>query len=276
MKLQLRKFDMSSIGDDKVVVMIGKRETGKSYLVRDLLYRHRDIPIGTVISATEHANKFYGNIVPNIFIHDEFTPAIVSNVLKRQHLIIKRCRKEIKQTGGTDIDPRAFLIMDDCLADSSAWQKDKNIRSCFMNGRHFKLLFVLTSQYALGMGPQLRTNVDYAFILRENIISNRKRIYESYCGMFPSFELFCQVLDQTTEDYCCLVINNNAKSNKLEDQVFWYKAEPRPPFRMGSPHFWQLQEEAGTDSSDEEELFDVSAYKGKKRHPQVNVKKALV
>ena len=31
MKLQLRKFDMASISDDKVVVMIGKRDTGKSF-----------------------------------------------------------------------------------------------------------------------------------------------------------------------------------------------------------------------------------------------------
>jgi hypothetical protein len=62
------------------------------------------------------------------------------------------------------------------------------------------------------------------FILRENIVSNRKRIYDSYAGMFPSFEVFCQVMDQCTENFECLVIHNNAKSNKLEDQVFWYKA----------------------------------------------------
>ena len=30
-------------------------------------------------------------------------------------------------------------------------------------------------------------------------------------------------MDQCTENYECLVINNNAKSNKLTDQVFWYK-----------------------------------------------------
>ena len=35
-KLELKKFDMSSIPDDKVVVFIGKRETGKSFLVKDL------------------------------------------------------------------------------------------------------------------------------------------------------------------------------------------------------------------------------------------------
>ena len=50
MKLELKKFDISQITDDKVVVMIGKRNTGKSFLIRDLLYHHTNLPIGTVIS----------------------------------------------------------------------------------------------------------------------------------------------------------------------------------------------------------------------------------
>ena len=79
MNLQLRKFDMSSIADDKVVVLIGKRETGKSFLVKDLLFYHQDIPIGTVISGTEASNGFYGKIMPKLFIHDEFQEEIVIN-----------------------------------------------------------------------------------------------------------------------------------------------------------------------------------------------------
>ena len=84
MNLNLRKFDMSSIDDDKVVVLIGKRDTGKSFLCKDLLYYHQDIPVATVISATESANQFYGHMVPPIFIHDEYNEAIVSKVLCRQ------------------------------------------------------------------------------------------------------------------------------------------------------------------------------------------------
>ena len=67
-------------------VFIGKRETGKSFLVKDLLYYHRDVPAGTVISGTESANTFYGNIIPNLFIHDNYTPEIINNSLKRQKL----------------------------------------------------------------------------------------------------------------------------------------------------------------------------------------------
>ena len=94
MNLELKKFDISKIKSDKVCVFIGKRETGKSFLVRDLLYYHKKIPIGTVISGTEAANTFYGNIVPSLFIHDQYTPEIIANTLKRQKLVVKKCRKK--------------------------------------------------------------------------------------------------------------------------------------------------------------------------------------
>ena len=34
-EIQLKKFDITQIKDDKVVVLIGKRETGKSFLCKD-------------------------------------------------------------------------------------------------------------------------------------------------------------------------------------------------------------------------------------------------
>ena len=113
--LQLRKFDMKNIKDDKVIVFIGKRETGKSFLVRDMLYYHQDIPIGTVISGTEGANAFYSKIFPSLFIHSEYTPGTVNNFMKRQKLVVNEMNKEVSQYGNSDIDPRAVIILDDCL-----------------------------------------------------------------------------------------------------------------------------------------------------------------
>ena len=138
-----------------------------------------------------------------------------------------------------------------------------------MNGRHYKLLFMLTMQYALGIPPNLRTNIDYIFILRENYVSNRKRLYEHYAGMFPTFEMFCQVMDQCTENYECLVISNNSRSNKLEDQIFWYKAEPHSDFKLGSKEFWEISKDLNSD--DEDEPYDPNAMM--KRGPKINVKK---
>ena len=272
MNLKLKKFDMSSIKSDKVVLFIGKRETGKSFLVRDLLWHNRDLPVGTVISGTEGANQFYSKMIPSIFIHDEYTPEIINNFVKRQGRLIK------KQVGGVaeyqNIDPRAFLILDDCLYDNT-WVKDKNVRSLFMNGRHFKAFFIITSQYSLGIPPNLRTNVDYVFVLRETIHSNRRRLYEQYCGMFPTYEFFCTVMDQCTENFECLVINNNSKSSKLEQQVFWYKADDHPDFRLGADILWKQSSMALNDDSDDENPDFLSSYNNSKnnRKPRLEVKK---
>ena len=78
MNLELKRFDMKSISfkanesKGPVVVLIGRRDTGKSFLVRDLLYYHQDIPIGTVISGTEEGNGFYGKLVPKLFITNKY------------------------------------------------------------------------------------------------------------------------------------------------------------------------------------------------------------
>ena len=246
--IKLTKFDMSNIEDDKVVVLIGKRETGKSYLVKDLLYYHQDMPAGTVISGTEGANSFYSKMMPSCFIHGEYNESIIANYLNRQKKITKAWKQQMDSTGDSNTDPRGFLILDDCLYDQS-WVKSKDVRSLFMNGRHYKSMFIITMQYALGIPPNLRTNIDYVFLLRENIVRNRKQLYEQYAGMFPSFEVFAQVMDQCTENYECLVINNNAKSNKLTDQVFWYKADSRPNFRIGADNFWNYSDEHYTNET---------------------------
>jgi hypothetical protein len=235
--LRLSKFNMNMIPDDAVVVFIGRRGTGKSWLIKDLMWHKQKFPIGTVISGTEGANAFYSSIVPSLFIHEEFNTAIISNVLKRQDAITKQIRKEMEVRGSCPLDRRAFVVMDDCMYDNK-WINDKYIRSLFMNGRHYGLLYILALQYVMGIPPVLRGQVDYVFILRENQVAARRRIYEQFAGIFPTFELFCQIMDQCTENYECLVIHNGAKTNRIEDCVFWYKAASRPDFKIGSREHW--------------------------------------
>ena len=253
-----------------VIVLIGRRDTGKSYLVRDLLYYHQDIPIGTVISGTEAGNGFYSAHVPKLFIHDEYNTAIIENILKRQRMVLKKIKHEQEQyRRPSRIDPRTFVILDDCLYDGS-WTKDKMMRLLFMNGRHWKVMLIITMQYPLGIPPNLRTNIDYVFILREPYIANRKRIWENYAGMFPNFESFAQVMDQCTENYECLVINNNAKTNQLQKQIYWYKAQSHSDFKLGSREYWELSKNLGSDDEDEEPYDPAAA---RKKGPRINVRK---
>jgi len=271
MNLELRKFDMKRITFNKdenkgpVIILIGRRDTGKSFLVRDLLYHQKDIPVGTVISGTEGANQFYSNHVPPVLIHSKFQTSIIQNILLRQKNVVKQVKQQMDAYKRCSIDPRTFVILDDCLYDSS-WSKNELMRMIFMNGRHWKIMLIITMQYPLGIPPQLRTNVDYVFILREPYIANRKRIYENYAGMFPTFESFCQVMDQCTENFECLVICNNSQSNELRHQVAWYKANKTPDFRLCSPDLWRLKSNI---DSEEEQKFDPK----KQIKQKINVKK---
>lgn len=273
--LELKKFDMRSItfhpNENKgpVIVMIGRRDTGKSFLVRDLLFYHQNIPVGTVISGTEAGNGFYNAHVPKLFIHHEYSSVLIDNVLRRQRAALKQMNQEMESYKRTTIDPRTFVILDDCLYDQS-WTKDKLMRLLFMNGRHWKIMLIITMQYPLGIPPNLRTNIDYVFILREPYLVNRKRIWENYASMFPTLEAFCSVLDSCTENFECLVINNNAKSNKLNDQIFWYKAENHPDFKLGSKEYWELSKQL---VDEDEEAYDPSKAKKRNAGPVINVKK---
>ena len=276
MTLELKKFNMRDItfkiNDSKgpVVCLIGRRDSGKSFLVKDLLYYHQDLPLGTVVAGTEEGNGFYGKLIPKLFIHNEYNTAIIENILKRQRQVLKQVKKEIETFKKSNIDPRAFVILDDCLYDNT-WARDKMMRLLFMNGRHWKIMLIITMQYPLGIPPTLRTNIDFVFILREPYIANRKRIYENYAGMFPTFESFSQVMDQCTENYECLVINNNSKSNKLEEQVFWYKADHHNDFKLGSKEFWEMSKNMGSD--DEDEKYDPNNVKKRGQGQKINVKK---
>ena len=78
-----------------VIVFIGKRDTGKSFLVKDILASTRDcFPIGTVISGSEVASPFFQDIVPSKLIHDKYNASIVTGVIKRQMSVKQSCNAE--------------------------------------------------------------------------------------------------------------------------------------------------------------------------------------
>ena len=279
MKLELKKFDPSRINADSVVVFIGKRNTGKSYCMKDILNHHRDIPVGIVVSPTERANGYFEKFIPKMLIYDECEDAVIKKFLDRQINISTQRKKELKRSGSSQIDARAFLILDDCIYDKR-WINNINIRSIFMNGRHYKIFFLITMQHALGLPPVLRNNIDYIFLFRNNIIREKQKIYDHYAGMFPSFEVFNQVMNQTTENFECLVIDNKIQSNKLEDQVFWYKAND-VNFKMCGNDLWELQnleeqrQEMGlhNDEEHDDEPFDMGVFTKKKK--EIKVKKTM-
>ena len=98
---------------------------------------------------------FIQRLFLNLFIHDEYNSAIIENILKRQKIVLKQIKKETESFGRSNIDPRTFVILDDCLYDNT-WARDKMMSLLFMNGRHWKIMTTITMQYPFGRSTKLK------------------------------------------------------------------------------------------------------------------------
>ena len=135
MSIQLKRFDPRTIRDDKVLLFIGKRGTGKSTLVTDIMYYKRNIPSGVVMSGTEDGNHYYQKYVPDLFVYGNYSKETIENIIAKQ-------KNNMSVYGKTN---PVFILLDDCMFDKT-FMKDECIRQMFMNGRHWNIFFLLTAQ----------------------------------------------------------------------------------------------------------------------------------
>ena len=240
--VQLEKFDLNNLAyNDKGefvnprIAIIAKSGSGKSYVIRSIMHFMHNIGVscGTVIAPTDKMNKFYEEFVPEMFINHEYRPETIQEFMNRQRMIIDK-NTERKKKGKKPVDPRAYLIMDDCMSSKHLWLKDPLILSIFNEGRHFQISpFILSMQYSIGIGPELRNNFDFVFLLGEDTYSSRRKLHEHYAGIFKTFDLFDQVFTQVTDEYGCMVLNNRLRSTDIKKKVFWFKAKVPKDFKIG-------------------------------------------
>ncbi|CAK9115451.1 Uncharacterized protein 015R [Durusdinium trenchii] len=205
MNFNIDYFDPSKMRPGAVVLVIGRRGSGKSTLSADILSYQRHCKRGVCVSATELANPFWSRHIPRCFIHHEYRDKITQDLFKTQ--------KKVKDRLGHN-EP-AFAIFDDIMFDKK-FIKSVMTRRVFMNGRHDGIFTLVTTQWIMDVPPDLRANVDYVFILRDNI----------------------RVMKQLTQGREAMVIDQGSLSYNISDSVSFYKATPDLRYRLGAPEYW--------------------------------------
>jgi hypothetical protein len=238
MKLPIKKFDCSKLTQFATVMCIGKRGTGKTTLIRDIMsHMAKRLDFGIAMCGTEETARDMGEFVTPSCIYNDFSAEALDVLLKHQKKTIMAGRYK-----------KTFLIMDDTLYDKSTL-RSKNMRMLFMNGRHRKIFYLCAVQYLMDIPPDLRSNVDFVFALKENIIGNREKLWKCFFGMFSDYKEFSTVMDECTAGFDCMVLDNTVRSNNVTDCVFWYRADRTiPTYHTGSEGFWKLHSRYGKSS----------------------------
>lgn len=241
-RLPIREFDLNEMCENPAIVMIAKRASGKSWVCRAILKKFTDIPVGIIIAPTERMADppFYSEFFPDLYIHYDYKSEIIEKLLYRQTIMMDKQKEKARKN--KIIDPRSFILMDDCLSKKGSWAKDQPILELLFNGRHYRIMYMLTMQFPLGISPELRGNFDYIFLLKETFQSNLKRLYDHYAGMFPTLESFKQIFKILTDKYGVLVIINRDSGAEFLDQVRWYKAGNEDITMLGCEQFLRNHE----------------------------------
>ena len=258
-RIHLKSFEPDEIPPGALVVVIGRRFSGKSFAIRHLMYTFylRGMPYGAIFSGTEHVSPFFEDYFPDSFIwsDEELTDERIHDILQSQakkcnewkvkieDCSCLHCRKnpyKFEKKKGHCIHNNMLLITDDMMSQEKLLKKSANYKKLFVEGRHFNIMYLLCLNYCMGLTPTMRSNVDYVFLYQEEENGNVKKLYENYAGIFPTFRMFKETLDQCTEDFGCLVIDKRSKSKNLTDRVFHFKAKDPGPFRFGNKKFWDI------------------------------------
>ena len=239
--LAIRKFDPRKMLPHSVVLMIAKRRSGKSVLVKDLMYYKRhELLTGVAMSGTESGNGFYGSWIPPIFVFSDYDKDALQRLVDRQ--------KRMTRAGKAQ---PVFVILDDLGFDRKV-MGDKLIRELFLNGRHYKITLFLCLQYALDIPPALRSNIDYIMVLRENVF--REKLYKNLFSIIPNLGTFNTIMDSVTANHGVLILDNTSHSSKLNENIYWYRAKiDRPAFKLGSPEAWRFSKSRCKKEEDDDE-----------------------
>ena len=232
--LRVKKFSPTTMKESRIVFILGKRHTGKSVLMRDLLYHMPRPDYVLAMAPTEDTLQMFREFLPESCIFDHFSQEKLDRTVALQRELVNRGKKRT-----------VLILLDDCLYQKGVL-KSTAMRSIFFNGRHDHIALICAAQYMMDVDVSLRTNIDYIFTMRESILTNRQKLYKYYFGQYKKFDEFDRVMTACTSDYKSLVLDGTISSTEPTDAVMWYKASTDiPAFRLCLPVYWKLSKKYG-------------------------------
>lgn len=155
--------------------------------------------------------------------------------------LLKLTDNEIKIIKYININPHFLIILDDCGYNANKWAKFEEIKEMFMNGRHYKITFIISFQDDKSLPSELRKN---AFI---NIFTTQTVCTAYFNRSANNFSKKDKAMLEQLSEYVfidkTLKDKNYKKLVYMKDsdpQVYYYLADYIKEFKFGSDYLWEL------------------------------------
>ena len=142
--MRIQKFDPRSIKESRIIFLLGKRHTGKSVLMKDLLYHMPRPDYVLAMAPTEDTLNMYREFLPESCIFDHFSQDKLERTVAIQREMVTRGKKRT-----------VLIILGDCMYQKNVL-KSTAMRSIFFNGRqenHISLM--CAAQYMMEVDVSL-------------------------------------------------------------------------------------------------------------------------
>ena len=204
----LHKFDTEQLvkrskSGFTTALIIGKRSTGKTTFIKDLLDKIN--PSGLTIFTSKDLSE-YDKYKGNKYTQLDYN--ILESIIKEQ--VMKRDYKVINS-------PHTIVIDDNNID-----YKNRIINELLYNGCHYHINIIISTSYS-NLGPEARCNMDYVYLLYDNSMNSKKRLYKHYAGMFPSYDNFDETFKLNIQDHEAMVIDNRIYDGDINKMVFRYE-----------------------------------------------------
>lgn len=232
--------------DCPTILLLGKRRTGKSFLSRWLMYYMRDrFPFILVFTETRF-NNFWQQHVPDEYVHDQYEPAILEELLDTQAL--KRRMHDAGDPAMGEANLQVLVVFDDVLGLSAhALKYDPVLQRLFTQGRHFNISVIMCLQDSKGIPPTLRGNTDLVFVLKQEQERNMETIHENWLSFMPKRAAMDLMEEFTTvkkrgkvvKRKQAIVIDSANDYPRPEARVYVTWATDPGPFVLGCKQYWE-------------------------------------
>lgn len=249
--VQIKQWHWDRLKPDALITLEGKRRSGKTNLLRNMLKAmRRYYPEVYIFTGTKMSQEYKG-LVPDRYIFDNLQqfppdspqyPGGMDAFLHIWHRQVERV-EAMRKRGKNDKNIDVLVIIEDLVANEQSHRGFHDIplfNRIAYNGRHAHMSLWVTSQNIKAVPPAIKDNTDICVILTATSQRTKETVRESFLDSLHNDEEFDEVTGPLAQiPWASYFIDRRDARRQPLECIYLAVPEKIPKdFVMGEKYFW--------------------------------------